>query len=352
MNLWEVIVLTFTDMGFLSAIASTILIILLGFFCRKRGIFNENVGKTLSKIVLTVGLPTLAFTAFMTDIDGEQLAQGLNVLIWGILMYIVLMFAMKPFYAKFTGDRKTTLEVLSIFGSTTFFGIPIVSAILGPIGVIYANIFNIGYRIFLYSYAYIRMSGLKMELRNLKTMFLNPIVIATFLGLAIWLLQDYLPQVTVAATETETAREVAFLRIDQTLPWLYAPMEYLARLASPLAWLSIGATLAEINISQAAKSKASWYYAGVKTIAVPAINLAVFFLTTLTGILVFDIDAVTTMIVMMATPAATVAVAYAINFEKEAILASNASLLSTLAAVIMIPTWLVVLNIIGNLGIF
>ncbi|MBF0753484.1 AEC family transporter [Jeotgalicoccus nanhaiensis] len=352
MNVWEIIVMTFTDMGFLSAIASTILIILLGFFCRKRGIFNENVGKILSKIVLTVALPALAFTAFMTDIDSEQLAQGINVLIWGILMYIVLMFAMKPLYLKYKGDEKTTLEVLSIFGSTTFFGIPIVSAILGPVGVIYANIFNIGYRIFLYSYAYIRMSGLKMELKNLKSMFLNPIVIATFLGLAIWLFQEFLPQVTVAATETEAAREVAILRIDQTLPWLYAPMEYLSKLASPLAWLAIGATLAEINIGQAAKSTSSWYYAGVKTIIVPAINLAVFFLTTATGILVFDIDAVTTMIVMMATPAATVAVAYAINFEREAILASNASLLSTLAAVILIPTWLVILNIIGNLGIF
>ena len=71
MNIWEIVVMTFTDMGFLSAIASTVLIILLGFFCRKRGIFNENVGKTLSSIVLTVALPALAFTAFMTDIDTE-----------------------------------------------------------------------------------------------------------------------------------------------------------------------------------------------------------------------------------------------------------------------------------------
>ena len=63
-------------------------------------------------------------------------------------------------------------------------------------------------------------------------------------------------------------------------------------------------------------------------------------------------NAVTTMIVMMATPSATVAVAYAINFDKEAVLASNASLLSTIVAVFIIPSWLVILKIIGNLGIF
>ena len=56
---------------------------------------------------------------------------------------------------------------------------------------------------------------------------------------------------------------------------------------------------------------------------VPLINLVIFIITTLTGILIFDMNAVTTMIVMMATPSATVAVAYAINFDKEAVLASN-----------------------------
>lgn len=352
MDIVNIVVNTFTDKGFLSAIASTVLIILLGYFCRKKNIFNNQAAKILSKVVLTVALPALAFSAFMTDLNQKHLAQGINVLIWGILMYIVLIILIKPFYAKYKGDKKTTLEILSIFSSTTFFGIPIISAMLGPIGVIYANIFNIGYRIFLYSYAYIKMGGLKMEIKNLKTMFLNPIVIATFLGLFIWLIQDLTPHITVLHSQKGSEISVSILRIDQTLPWLYAPIMFLSKLASPLAWLSIGATLAEINFKDAAKNTTTWYYAGVKTVMVPLINLVIFIITTLTGILIFDMNAVTTMIVMMATPSATVAVAYAINFDKEAVLASNASLLSTIVAVFIIPSWLVILKIIGNLGIF
>nr|WP_275432120.1 AEC family transporter [Staphylococcus sp. ACRSN] len=191
-----------------------------------------------------------------------------------------------------------------------------------------------------------------MELKNLKTMFLNPIVIATFLGLLIWLVQDLTPHITVLNSQKGNPISVSIFRIDQTLPWIYAPILFLSKLASPLAWLSIGATLAEINFNEAAKNKTTWYYAGIKTIIVPLINLLIFIITTLTGILVFDMNAVTTMIVMMATPAATVAVAYAISFDKEAVLASNASLLSTIAAVFVIPSWLVILKIIGNLGIF
>jgi len=54
----------------------------------------------------------------------------------------------------------------------------------------------------------------------------------------------------------------------------------------------------------------------------------------------------------MATPTATVAAAYAISFDKDAVLASNASLLSTVLAVVMTPVWLVILEVINQIGIF
>ncbi len=82
MHIGEVIISTMTDMNIVSAITSTVFIILLGFFCRKKGIFSAEVGKILSKVVLTVALPALAFNAFMQDIDHETLRQDRNVLVW------------------------------------------------------------------------------------------------------------------------------------------------------------------------------------------------------------------------------------------------------------------------------
>lgn len=351
MSLLEMITATLTDNKIVSSIASTVFIILLGFFCRKKGIFNAAVGKMLSKVVLTVALPALAFNSFMQDINPTMLKQGMNVLIWGVLIYIILIFISKPFFLSYNKDKQDVLRVLTIFGSTTFFGIPIVGAIYGPTGVMYSSIFNIGYRIFLYSYGYIKMSGLKMELKNLKTMFMNPIVIATFLGLFVWLFQGYLPQMSVAA-EDGAIQQFAFLRIDQTAVWLFKPMTYLAGLASPLAWLSIGSTLGEISFKSAATDKTSWYYSIVKVWLVPIVNIVLLALLTVSHILSVDSVALATIVIMMATPTATVAAAYAISFDKEAILTSNASLLSTITSVVMIPVWIITLNVIDKIGIF
>ena len=350
----EIVGKTLTNNAIIGAIFSSIVIIFLGFYLRKKEIINSAASKVLTKIVLTVSLPALAFTSFMKDIDGEQLRQGLSILIWGFAIYILLIPITKIMYSRVKGDKQDVYRVLTIFGSTTFFGTPIVTAVYGAMGTMYSNIFNIAYRVFLYSYAFIKMSGTKMDKenfkKNMKEIFLNPIILATFLGLLIWLFQDSLPQVNVAVKDG--VKHYAFLRIDQTVPWLYKPLTYLSNLASPLAWLSIGATLAEVPFKKAVGQKDAWGYSLIKVLLIPVINLVILMVLNVTGILPVSFVAVATTVIMMAAPTATVAAAYAISFDREALFTSNCSLLSTVVAVIAMPIWIIALEVIKNLHIF
>ena len=350
----EIIKSTLTDNAILGAIFSSVSIILLGFFLRKKEIINSTASKMLTKVVLTVSLPALAFTSFMKDIDGEQLKQGLSILVWGFAIYILLIPITKLMFAKVKGDKQDVYRVLTIFGSTTFFGTPIVAAVYGAVGTMYSNIFNIAYRVFLYSYAFIKMSGTKMDKenfkKNMKEIFLNPIILATFLGLFVWLFQDKLPQVAVTVNgEPSTA---AFLRLDLTLPWFYKALDYLKALASPLAWLAIGATLAEVPFKKAVAQKDSWGYSFIKVLLVPVINLVLLVVVNKLGIMPISFEGMATTVIMMAAPTATVAAAYAISYDREALFTSNCSLLSTVVAVVAAPIWIVILEIIKNIGLF
>lgn len=346
---------TLTNQQISTAIVSSLAIILFGFYLRRKGTFNAETGKVLTHVALTASIPALAFRSFLTDLKKETFQQGMNILIWGFVIYILMIFVTIPLFAKFKGEKQDVLRVLSIFGSTTFFGIPIVAAIYGTEGALYASIFNIGYRVFLYSYCYIKMSGLKLTQENIKTMLLNPIVIATFLGLFIWIFQANLPQVAISAKNA--AGEVvktnyAFLRLDKTAPQLYQILTYLQGLASPLAWLAVGSTLGAIDFKKAMSDKDTWYVTFVKLIALPAFNLLLLYVLTVTHIMPVNIAGLATTIIMIATPPATVAVAYAISFDREPVLASNASLLGTVAAVAMAPVWVVIIQILGAMGVF
>lgn len=334
---------------FLGAVFSTVFIILVGFFLRKKKIVSEAGAKILSSVLLSAALPALAFNAFMTDVTKETFTAGVNVLIFGFIAYVLLILLSELFYIKVKGDRRTSLSVLTTFGSTTFFGIPIINGFLGSIGTIYANIFNIAYRVFLYSYALIRMSGMKFEKKNLKPMIANPIIISTFVGLLIWLFQGHLPQVAVTAADGKI-REVAFLRIDQTLPWLFKGLKYLGDLSSPLAWLAIGMTLANISLKEAVSERFAWIYSVCKLLVIPAVFMAL--MIALRPVFPMNYEAILAIIIMLATPPATVAVAYAIRYDRDAVLASNCSLLSTVLAVLAIVFWVLVGTAAHAAGLF
>lgn len=346
MNFSEILTEILKNKNIIGAISSSVLIILFGFYLRRKEIFKDSTAKILTDVILSASLPALAFNAFMQDINKTSLMQGINLLIWGFAIYIILIFVTKLIYIKYNGDKKVVLEILTTFGSTTFFGIPIISAVYGAIGVMYASIFNIAYRVFLYSYAYIKMSGIKADKNNIKQMFLNSIVLATFLGMFIWVFQDSLPQITIGE------KSYAFLRIDKTAFWLFKPMTYLAALSSPLAWLAIGAKLADISLVEAISSRDSWIYSFIKVLVVPFINLIALYILTVTNILPISFVGLASVIIMMATPTATVAAAYAIKFDKESVLTSNCSLLSTIFSVVCMPLWIVVLEIIKSLNIY
>lgn len=339
---------------FLGAIFSTIFIILLGYYLKKKNIVNEHASKALSSLLLSAALPALAFRAFMADIKPETYTTGINVLVFGFVAYVILISLGYVFYANKKGDLKDTLVVLTAFGSTTFFGIPIINGLLGNTGTLYANIFNIAYRVFLYSYALIVMSGSKFDRKNLKQIFANPIIIATFLGLFLWIFQSSMPQTTIMVKDAKTgemiAKSISMFRIDKTIPWVYRGIDYLGGLSSPLAWLAIGMTLAQISVKEALQEKLTVIYAMFKLILIPAIFLVILIVLNRLGIN-FAYEAIVAIIIMLATPPATVAVAYAIKFEKEAVLASNISLVNTVFAVFAIIFWIIVLAITHANGI-
>ncbi|MBF0847259.1 AEC family transporter, partial [Streptococcus danieliae] len=93
------------------AIFSTISIILIGYYIRKKNIVGENAGKVLSDIMLSVTLPALAFQAFMTNITKETFTTGLNVFIFGFIAYVILIFLGELIFIKIKGDKKTTMSV-------------------------------------------------------------------------------------------------------------------------------------------------------------------------------------------------------------------------------------------------
>ena len=107
--------------AFLSAIACTVIIILIGYYLRKKNIVPENCANAISSMSLSATLPPLAFTAFMQDIRPETFTTGMNVLIFSFVAYIFLIMLGYLFYFKYTGRYKKSTNCIYSFWFNNIF---------------------------------------------------------------------------------------------------------------------------------------------------------------------------------------------------------------------------------------
>ena len=350
MNLRKILEDILNNNNIIGTISSVLIIILIGFIFTKKKILSEVTAENLSKIILFLAIPALSYNAFMQDMDSEKLNQSMSLLIWSIIIHLALIFISSIIFKKYGKSEKDVLRMITIFGSTTVFGIPVIQAVYGDLGAMYASVFNLPYRALLYTYGYITISEVKLKKENIGKIISNPVIVATFLGMGVWIFQKYLPQISI--NENGIVRDYGILRIDKTAYWLFKPMQYLAALNAPLSWLSIGITLAGVPLGETLKSKISWKYSILKVSIIPMVLISIF--VGLKLIVGYEISyiAVATIVIMMATPAATVIATYAINFRKEPLLVSSCSLASSILAVVMIPAFIVLIEILKVMGIF
>ena len=355
-----------------TAIAEILILIALGFFLRKKNVFSKSAGQVLTKVVLSAALPCLAFSSFMTPFTLQRGQEALVNFFLGFFFYLLFIALSKIiFFWEKDKEKRKILGVLFAFGTTTFFSQPILSAVYGDVIYNDSNLQNIAYRCFLYSYAYFTISGLSFKTAGPKTIakkiFLNPILLATLLGLLLWALQG-LPG--AAASQWWTLRTdwlnpvkdatpsyVPLWRFDVSLPWIHQVVKILASLTSPLVYLAIGAALGEGKLSSSFLSKDAWLYSFLKAFIEPAIVLLFIFLieffAKMAGHpgLINENTMICSLILFLAPPAA-MAVAYCLSFNKEAVLASDCSLLGTLVSIVALLFWTFMICLLKTTGFF
>lgn len=328
----------FTNKDVLALFSSTISILLLGVFLGKKKILESRATDHLSDIILNISIPALSLVAFINDFNLELFKSGISIFVWGFILNVFFIYTTKFFYPNKTLIDRQAYEILTIFGGITILGIPIFKALFGNLGLIYISIFATIYRVFLYSYGYLTMSDSKITIKNLKTIFLSPIFLSTFVGLFIWLTQSLTPQIVVGETT------YGIFRLDQTAFWLYKPLTYLASLTSPLAWLAAGLKISEVSFKDAIKNRDAVYFTFIKIIIFPIITLILIKLGNSIGFFPLEKIPATVLVISMGTPVASVTLSYCMKYNKIPDVASSASLISTISFLIFLPILLLIIN--------
>ena len=180
-------------------VAVLFLVVLVGTLCRRLGYLTDSVIHGITEIVINVALPALTLYNMQREFSQEVFAGFLLTLAGTILTILVSILGGWLLFKNRPHARRAVLANLCGFSNCGFMGYPIILAI-HPDWMIYAVAYNIGYSLVSWTVGISVFGG--RQAASLKRALLNPNIIASLVGFALFCLRWRWPAVISDALNT------------------------------------------------------------------------------------------------------------------------------------------------------
>ena len=286
------------------------IIVLIGFLCEKTG-FVKNITNSVSGIIKNITLPCLIITSVTANALDASKAKNAALIIGIGLCAIIIMMVIGNYTGKAlkldTGKRGIQIAMGS-FGNVAFLGYPLINALLGPEGLLYAVFYNFANDGLLWSFGLSAISGEK-GLKKLKNM-LNLCTMAFVVGIVMLLFGIKFPGVLKDSLTT------------------------VGSATTPLSLLFIGATMARADVLSALKRPAVYSLTFVKMVFMPLVLIGILSLFP-TGFM--NHVAMTALILQVAMPAQTMVAILAKEYDLDEKYAVEVIFITTIFALVSLP---------------
>lgn len=229
--------------------------VLIGYYCYRKGFITKEVNKGLGSMVMQVTIPAMLVTTIAAIDITHEILRGFFLMMAAQAAAMILFGILMRFYGKWRRIDSRLLDMLDITtGSLNngFIGLPVAMIFFGDTGVMYMSAGVLGLNLYLWSYGvYIlkgRQGGSPGDMgRTFLKGAVNPNCIAIFLGLALTLSHtvSYVPEPVMSF------------------------LDELGGLSTPLSLIYVGALAGSSGILQVFREKMALEISVVKMIFMP-----------------------------------------------------------------------------------
>lgn len=279
-------------------------LIATGFACNKTKLISEQGIKGMTDFALYIVTPCVLINSYQREFDADML-HGLVI----TAVASVASFALSILFAHIIihdsdKRREKILRFGTVFSNCGYMALPLQSAMLGADGVFYGATYIAVFQVVLWTYGITLMSGDAGNI-SLKKIFINPGIIGTALGLAVFVFSIKLPFV------------------------ISEPISYFAALNTPIPMVIVGYHLAGANIK--IKGANAYIAIAMRLILSPLLMLA--------GLKLCGVSGTVTIACVIATSASVAASStmFAEKFSGDTGLASAMVSVTTLLSIITMP---------------
>ncbi len=183
----------------ISQIVILAIVVLIGAVSARFKVITRESKDMLSKVIFNISLPLMLFTNFLRlDATPRLLANsGIVLVVSGILILFMLLLGwLTTRVVKMKGREAAVFKAHSMFGNIIFLGFPLITALYGEEGLLYASMFQLVSNIIMWTVGVVVLShGNGKSWQKSLSRIINPNTIATLIGLFFFLFSVKLPSV-------------------------------------------------------------------------------------------------------------------------------------------------------------
>ena len=297
-------------------VAVLFLLIGTGMVAVKTGVLKLENKQALSNLLVYIIVPAMVVNSYRMEFSAQILhnllaAFGMSVL--SVLLGTVITLLLT---ARKTGSRMPIFRFACIFSNAAYMGFPLISALFGSEGLLYASAYVTVFNILLWTLGYGLVSGGSSVKEVARSLVRTPVLYAIVVGLGIYLLQIPLPAL------------------------ITQPLELLAGVNTPLSMLITGMLIAAGDVRSIVTDKHIWKLASVRMLLIPVATLALF------GVLGFHGTAAQVVTLLECCPAAAITSVFAVQFGHDESFAAGSVVLTTLLSIVALPLCALVVTLL------
>lgn len=217
----------------------------VGYAMFRTGKITLEGNRSIGNILIYLSLPAVIIKGFMVERTAESaMALAVSAAVGAGLVVLAAVLA------RLLCGRDAIANFAATFSNPSFFGIPLVTSVIGASSVFYMTGFIAAMNIGQWTYGVSLLTGERAEISPRK-LLQAPFVIATLIGVLLFASQLQLPSV------------------------ISASLDFVAALNTPLAMFTIGVYLAHVDLLQMLHRINLYRICAVRLVAIPLVTLAV-----------------------------------------------------------------------------
>ena len=170
-------------------------LILAGFAGVKSGVIKQEAKKAFSNLLLYLAVPAMVIHSYISKADRSVLARLPQTFALSVLAILAGLAITMLCTCRMKGKERPILRFACIFSNAAYMGFPLIEALFGAEGLIYASVYVTVFNILLWTVGFGMITGTVKPKEVVRTVCTNPVLIAVVIGLVIYLCQIPVPEV-------------------------------------------------------------------------------------------------------------------------------------------------------------